>query len=180
MKDSKPHRRKRLETLQSDLLDRQVPDRRSGKSDRAQTEAEQQALVERRIQEAMAEGAFDHLPGKGKPLNLKRNPYQESGQDLAFGLLKNNGLAPEWIERDKEIRRELEAAREQLRLARSRRRAGPAGDPTWQAALAGFEARLAKLNRKIDDFNLVVPLVSKQRPHLRLARELRRLEEEAA
>jgi DnaJ family protein C protein 28 len=178
MRDSKQHRRKRLEAVQSDLLDRQVPDQATAKSDRIPTEAERQALVERRIQEAMAEGAFDHLPGKGKPLKLNRNPYLVPGQDLAFGLLKNNGLAPEWIERDKEIRQELEAARQELRLARSRRQAGLAGDTTWQAALAHFEVRLAKLNRKIDDFNLIVPVVSKQRLRLRLASELRRLEKE--
>lgn len=178
MRHSKQDRRKRLEAVQSDLLDRQVPDQASKKADRTPSEAERQALVERRIQEAMAEGAFDHLPGKGKPLKLNRNPYLEPGQDLAFGLLKNNGLAPEWIERDKEIRQELEAARQELRLARSRRQVGLAGDTSWQAALARFETRLAKLNRKIDDFNLIVPLVSKQRLRLRLASELRRLEKE--
>jgi DnaJ family protein C protein 28 len=173
MSDSKRQRRKRLETLQSDLLERQMPDQASANAGRIPTEAERQALVEQRIQEAMAEGAFDHLPGKGKPLNLNRNPYLDQGQDLAFGLLKNNGLAPEWIERDKEIRQELEAARRQLRRAWLRR-----GEPEWQAAVNRFEACLAKLNRKIDDFNLVVPVVSKQRPRLRLAAELRRLEKE--
>ena len=29
-----------------------------------------EALVERRIVTAMAEGAFDHLPGRGRPLAL--------------------------------------------------------------------------------------------------------------
>jgi hypothetical protein len=45
-------------------------------------------------------------------------------------------------------------------------------------AVARFEVQLNKLNRKISDFNLIVPIVSKQRARLRLADELRRLQEE--
>ena len=178
MSISKRQRRQRLEDLQSEFTQRESPPELSNKADRPPNEAERQALVEQRIQEAMANGAFDHLPGRGKPLNLNSNPYLEPGQELAFGLLKNNGFAPEWIERDKEIRRELEAARSQLRLAWQRRRDGSAGEVSWQAAVARFEAHLTKINRQIDDFNLIVPIVSKQRARLRLDRELHRLEKE--
>ena len=132
--------------------------------------------VEQRIQEAMANGAFDDLPGKGAPLSLDSNPYLEPGQELAFGLLQNNGFAPEWIERDKEIRRDLEAARAALKAARQR--CGGDGS-AWQAAVARFESQLNKLNRKIDDFNLITPVVSCQRARLQLAAELRRAQEDA-
>jgi DnaJ family protein C protein 28 len=134
--------------------------------------------VENRIQEAMQSGAFDDLRGKGKPLDLNSNPYLEPGQELAFGLLKNQGFAPEWIERDKEIRRELADARDELRTAWRHRQANPAHESVWQVAVARFEVQLNKLNRKISDFNLIVPIVSKQRARLRLADELRRLQEE--
>jgi DnaJ family protein C protein 28 len=121
--------------------------------------------VEQRIQDAMANGLFDNLPGRGKPLPLLTNPYLDSGQELAFGLLKNNGLAPEWIERDKEIRQALAAFRTDMAAA-------------WQqneAHLAAqFETRLKSLNRRIDDFNLIVPISGKQRPRLNMAAEIRR------
>ncbi len=169
--------RRQLEQLRSALEQHELSSQEPRQPDRPRNEQERQALVEQRIQEAMANGAFDNLPGKGKPLDLNQNPYLESGQALAFGLLKNNGFAPEWIERDKEIRQELAAARAELRSAWRQSQPNPAGDPAWQAAVARFEAALPKLNRKIDDFNLMVPIVSSQRPRLRLADELRRAQE---
>lgn len=142
------------------------------------SEREWRNLAEQRIQDAMATGAFDNLPGEGKPLNLLRNPYLDPSLELAYGLLKNNGFAPEWITRDKEIREELEAARARLRAGWAQRRAHAADDPAWQATLACFDETLTRLNRKIDDFNLIVPIPSCQRVRLKLADELRRLTKE--
>jgi DnaJ family protein C protein 28 len=135
-------------------------------------------LVEQRIQDAMAAGSFDNLQGEGKPLNLPRNPYLDPSLELAYGLLKNNGFAPEWIVRDKEIREQLEAARARLRAAWARRRDNPADEIAWQAALARYDETLTQLNRKIDDFNLIVPIPSCQRVRLKLADELRQLPHE--
>ncbi len=174
---TRPYRRQ-LEQLRSALEQHELPPEERCQPDRPRNEEERQAVVEQRIQEAMKNGAFDNLPGKGKPLELNQNPYLEPGQALAFGLLKNNGFAPEWIERDKEIRQELAAARAELRMAWRQIQPNPAADPLWQAAVARFEAALPKLNRKIDDFNLLVPIVSSQRPRLRLADELRRAQKE--
>jgi len=139
---------------------------------KATGERARQFLVERLIQEAIERGEFDNLPGKGKPLQFEENPYLEPGQEWAFGLLKRNGVAPEWIERDKEIRRLTEAARAALEQSWQTRSGNRAG---WQAAVARFEASLAKINRKIDDFNLMAPSLSLHRPRLRLQDELRRI-----
>ena len=166
--------RHQLEQIRAALEQHDLSPAEPRQPDRPRNEEERQALVEHRIQEAMKNGAFDNLPGKGKPLNLNRSPYLDSGQALAFGLLKNNGFAPEWIERDKEIRQDLAAVRAELRSAWQQSQPDPATDPHWLAAVARFEAALPKLNRKIDDFNLIVPLVASQRPRLRLADELRR------
>lgn len=173
----KQRKRRRLRHVRETMEQRQLPVETPESPDRPRSEAERQALIEQRIQEAMADGAFDHLPGKGKPLNLNRNPYLDPGQELAFGLLQNNRLAPEWIERDKEIRRGIEAARKQLHLAWQKYQADPARKAGWRAAVARFEEQLNNLNRKIDDFNLIVPIVSCQRLRLRLADELGRVQE---
>ncbi len=45
----------------------------------------------------------------------------------------------------------------------------------WQDAVSRFAEALAKINCKIDDYNLVVPILSKQRVHLRLEDELRQV-----
>ena len=135
-------------------------------------------LVEQRIQDAMAVGAFDNLPGEGKPLNLNHNPYLDPSLELAYGLLKNNGYTPEWIARDKEIRQELEVARARLRASWARRQANSTDETAWQTALTLFEETLGQLNRKIDDLNLIVPVSSCQRVRLKLADELRQLDDE--
>lgn len=161
----------KLEAYQKPAEDRPQSPRRL-----PDTEQERQTLVERLIQEAMAEGKFDNLPGKGKPLDLKENPHLEPGQEWAFGLLKRNGFAPEWIERDKAIRQEMADMRARLRLAWQQQQADPADEGRWPIAVAKFEERLHKLNRQIDDFNLIVPVLSAHRPRLRLEDELRRVQ----
>lgn len=167
-------RREQLRRARSKLDERQLPRQEEADGDRPRGEDGWRDLVERRIQEAMAAGAFENLSGQGRPLNLARNPYIDPSLDLAYGLLKNNGCLPEWIARDKEIREEMEAARARLRAAWAQREAGPAGGADWPAAVARFEKTLAELNRKIDNFNLVTPIVSCQRARLSLADELRR------
>lgn len=49
-------------------------------------------IAERKIREAMAEGAFDNLAGMGRPLNLDENPYEDPSLRMAHRLLRNNGL----------------------------------------------------------------------------------------
>lgn len=138
---------------------------------------EQQRLhwLDQVIQEAMAAGEFDNLPGQGKPLHLETNPYADPADDFAYRWLKNSGFVPDWLAREQEIDRELAAARSRLHTAWRWHQANPGHGQQWQAALARFEAALLRLNRQIDDFNLIVPIVSRQRARLRLEDELRRL-----
>ncbi len=136
-------------------------------------------LVEERIQTAMEEGRFDNLPGRGKPLNLNKNPHGDSSLDLAHGLLKNNGYTPEWVDRDLFIRRELETARERLRAAWQYYQPNPEERSGWHGAVERFAEALQKINRQIDDYNLVVPILAKQRFRLRLEDELRRVLEDS-
>lgn len=60
-------------------------------------------LVEEKIKAAMAEGEFDNLPGKGKPLDL--DAYFAAPEDMrvAFSMLKNAGFVPEQMELLKEV-----------------------------------------------------------------------------
>ncbi len=59
--------------------------------------------VRDRLEEAIARGEFDNLPQQGKPIRIESNPYQPE-LDLAFSRLKNAGVAPAWIELDREIK----------------------------------------------------------------------------
>ena len=40
-------------------------------------------IAGRKIREAMEEGAFDHLDGAGKPLDLSENPFEDPSDRLA-------------------------------------------------------------------------------------------------
>ena len=60
-------------------------------------------LVEDSIQQAMKEGAFDHLEGKGKPLRMVESPFADPGTRAAYGLLRDSGHTLPWIADRKEI-----------------------------------------------------------------------------
>jgi len=168
-------RRAQIQQARQKLADHQTPELKQTSRRPWRDEAERQSYVEEQIRQAMAEGAFDNLPGAGKPLDLSRNPYADAGQELAFGLLKQNDLLPEWIAREKEIRQLTAAAREALASAWRRYRANPADEEAWQRAVARFEADVRDINAKIDDFNLIVPILSKQKMRLRLSEEVKRV-----
>jgi DnaJ family protein C protein 28 len=119
------------------------------------------------IQQAMRDGAFDNLPGKGKPLEMVEDPYLDREWQLAYHLLKENGFAPEFVEKRQTIEMELAAAREALaRTWAWRARALDEGKPAdwieaeWSRAKIKFEEIVAKLNGNIKTYNLGIPTPS--------------------
>lgn len=175
-KDNQSNKFDNLQNLQDKLLRHQTP-LEEQTPPRPKTEKEWRSYVDEQINQAMKSGKFDNLPGQGKPLNLKANPHADPADELAYKLLKDNGYTPEWIERDKEIRQKVETARKQLRTAWQHHHAGLHGEQTWQKAIARFEVSLTEINRKIDDFNLIVPILSKQKSRLRLITEIENITE---
>jgi DnaJ family protein C protein 28 len=154
-----------------------------------------ESWIDQQIREAQERGAFDNLPGKGKPLDLTPNPYARDWE-LAFKVLKDAGYAPEWIEQDKAIRARLERVQSGLarslewREARLSELAGRLDSwaeaervrvlAGWQRAVAAFEQEVEAINKEIADLNLKVPSPRFQRSRIDAARELSRLEEGSA
>jgi len=62
-----------------------------------------QKIAERRILEAIKEGAFDDLPGAGQPLNLEEDSHVPEDLRLAYKILKNAGYLPQEVALRKEI-----------------------------------------------------------------------------
>lgn len=54
-------------------------------------------IAEQRIREACERGAFDSLPGAGKPLELEDNSHIPEDLRMAYKLLKNAGYVPEEV-----------------------------------------------------------------------------------
>ncbi len=123
-----------------------------------------ETLAERRLTEAARDGVFEGLPGSGQPLRLDADEGVPPEWWAAFHLLRNAGLAPEWIER----RRAIEAA---LAAARTAARGGVGGE-AWRAP---FGNEIEAINRQIDALNLIVPHPSLQRRRVRLDVELEQL-----
>ena len=61
------------------------------------------AQAERRIAQAQKEGAFEHLPGEGRPLDLEDDSSIPADLRMAFKVLKNAGYVPPEIADRKEI-----------------------------------------------------------------------------
>jgi hypothetical protein len=77
-----------------------------------------ETLVERQIREAMEEGAFDDLPYRGERLPLE-DDSAAGEMALGYRVLRNAGVAPPWVEADKEVRALL--ARRDALVARAHR-----------------------------------------------------------
>ena len=60
-------------------------------------------LAEKRIAQAAEEGAFDDLPGRGRPLQLEDDSRIPPELRMAFKVLKNAGYVPPEIAERKEI-----------------------------------------------------------------------------
>ena len=61
------------------------------------------ARAEKRIAEARDAGAFEHIPGEGKPLDLEDDSSVPAELRMAYKVLKNAGYVPPEIEERKEI-----------------------------------------------------------------------------
>lgn len=83
-----------------------------------------ESWVDRLIVEAQERGEFDDLPGHGKPLHLEDAPFA-NGLEVGFGVLKNAGVAPYWIELEKAIREQTTRLDEILARARHLARERP-------------------------------------------------------
>jgi hypothetical protein len=125
-------------------------------------------IAERKIQEAMDEGLFDNLPGKGKPLVLDDDPLTPAHLRLTHHVLKNANVVPEWIAMEKEIEAAKNAALGFLERWES---AGPrrmeAGD-----ARAKYLRLMKEANDLILKYNLINPFVHRAPVPFRIKKRL--------
>jgi DnaJ family protein C protein 28 len=140
-------------------------------------------IAEDRIEEAMQEGAFDDLPGKGKPLNLEDDPF-DKGTWAAHHLLRINDYTLPWIGERRDIDTDVEAARTALARTYRWAQAGltrqppdPYVEAEWQRAVSVFREQATKLNRRIRDYNLKAPDTAFHRPLLDVEKEIESLSE---
>ena len=128
--------------------------------------------VEQAIEQAAAEGAFDNLPGTGRPLEPEPGLVPKELR-IPFKVLENAGMAPAWVHLAAEIERridEFRAARREherrMRRAREHALAGTAGDFAERFRTAGhaheelrdtLAREVKRIVRLIDRFNTMAP-----------------------
>lgn len=139
-------------------------------------------LIDRIIDEAAADGTFDNLPGKGKPLKLNKNPYA-ADQNLAFELLKANDYTLPWIAKRNEMVEKIVALRTALaadwaRYQQRWQQADPLAQAErqaeWVDRLRDFAAQVVELNQEISRLNLTIPVAQLELLKLTLDGELKR------
>jgi len=139
-------------------------------------------IAERMIEEAIEEGLFDNLPGKGKPLELDDTPAH-------VRILKNAGVLPDWMQLDQEIERaQAECARTWARLEKEypRRRAKAEAPPyagydpeksrrnfaDWHAnARESYLRALRRVNSDIIKLSLIAPSILRAHIPYKIAEE---------
>jgi DnaJ family protein C protein 28 len=140
-----------------------------------------ESLVDRKIREAMAQGEFEDLSGRGQPIDLTENPYEDPEWRTAHRMLRNAGFAPAWIEDRKDLEAEIESARKTLaRVWVVRQNARDteheaAAQARWLRALADFGEKTQELNRRIHLWNLKAPAVGFHRARIDFDREVERI-----
>ena len=131
-----------------------------------------ESLIDQKIREAIARGEFDDLPGKGDPIDLTENPFEDPELRLAHRMLRSAGFAPAWIEERKDIVAELAAARNDLarvwKIAKNARGTGQedSAEERWKQASLDFQRKVEELNRRIKAWNLKVPAAGFQQERI--------------
>lgn len=124
-------------------------------------------VVEDLILEAMSKGDFNNLQGTGKPLSQSQsqNPYVDFTQHKINQILLDNGFTPEWIMLQKDIYSEINELKKILMDKRSYFSESPLSESEaaeWANVVQNQENRLLEINRKIDKYNLIVPILEQQ------------------
>ncbi len=121
-----------------------------------------ESLIDKLIRESIERGEFDDLTGKGQPIDLSENPFEDPELRTVHRLLRNAGFAPAWLEERKDIDAEFERARATLVRANQE-----------------FRQTVAEINRRVRIYNLKAPAVVFHRKTIdaeALIRELEKIE----
>jgi hypothetical protein len=94
-------------------------------------------VAEQKIQQALANGEFDHLPGAGKPLMMEDLSHLPPETRMAYTILKNSGF----VDTPQDMHRPLSPDKE---LKRSSQEEGATNDKLRKLELMMHRVRRAK------------------------------------
>jgi hypothetical protein len=112
--------------------------------------------IDKIIREARESGAFEGLPGKGKPIRWEDESMVPEDQRLAQRLLRSNGYTLDFIAMARELDAEYAGLRANLDQARQKKFEGRLDAAGWEAALIVFQTKVRALNRRVIGYNMRV------------------------
>jgi hypothetical protein len=87
---------------------------RKNAEEKPKPEKEVEDPVEAKILKAMADGEFDNLKGKGKPLDLDKYNQVSEHMRIAYHILRNADFIPEEVR----LKKEMEGLKEKIKQCR--------------------------------------------------------------
>ncbi|MCU0513881.1 MAG: DUF1992 domain-containing protein [Anaerolineae bacterium] len=142
--------------------------------------------LDEQVERLIGDGATDHLPGAGRPLDLEEDSNIPPEERLARRIMKDNDLPPAWVLLKQELDGERAALLHRLenyardygaRLAEARRRNSlileREADERWQRAGHKLRQDMETYNRKLLTYNVSAPPPFNQAIPLNVAEEMR-------
>lgn len=126
------------------------------------------------IRKAMEAGEFDNLPGQGQPLDLGIDPNTPADMQLAYKIMKQNNIAPDWIVHGKSLAAKLDSWHSRLSAAHKAYTKSN-NVVVWLAAKDKLQEDAEKLNREIMAHNLKLPAGLPHRALLNVGTAVERL-----
>ncbi|MBI5670312.1 MAG: DUF1992 domain-containing protein [Chloroflexi bacterium] len=139
--------------------------------------------IDKAIRQAIEDGQMDNLPGAGKPLRLDNDPHTPDDVKMAYKILKDNDLAPDWMLTGRELAEREQKLRDQVQRAARAYQAGLTdadsaarirAERAWNRAQQKLALDIARYNRDLATYNLKAPSGVARRPHFDLHAEIRR------
>ena len=143
-------------------------------------------VAQRKINDAIEEGAFDNLPGKGQPVSLDDDTVTPPHLRVANKVLKNAGVLPDWVQTLKDLQAEREEVgrfRAKLEAENRKRRVALEKAPSTHVAVrqfaewhvksrAEYHRRLKSANDLILKLSLMAPSTVQPPNPFRIALEM--------
>jgi len=122
---------------------KRIPTIHSDSDPEAAASARQQ--IDSNIEQAIESGEWSHLPGKGRPFDLRA--LAMSPEERAQKLLKDAGFVPDWVE----LQKKIESLEDDLKLA------AVSHGSSSEALTTMVTERCQSLNELIRQYNGKVP-----------------------
>jgi hypothetical protein len=126
-----------------------------------------QSLIDRQLNQAKQDGELSNLPGEGKPLNLGSDAFTPADKKLAYKIMLDNDIAPDWIA----LGNELDDRR--ARLLGDLQRAASGDEKMWQRTQKDFRVAVRRYNKELINYNLKLPPGFNHKHQLDPDREIR-------